>query len=90
MDLRFSTGPNLVSQFTLKHCSDQLTNFHKHLQKSLEFYPVPTCVKTSITIQITIFFFLSLTSAVMPAFQCLVLAHLKAITNLLLEPLQFA
>ncbi|XP_062260115.1 uncharacterized protein LOC133968217 [Platichthys flesus] len=93
-------GPDSVSPSILKHCADQLSPvFTDIFNTSLETCHVPACFKTSTIIPVpkkTKIAGLNdyrpdaLTSVVMKAFERLMLSHLKAITNPLLDPLQFA
>ncbi|KAF0027027.1 hypothetical protein F2P81_019768 [Scophthalmus maximus] len=98
---RKAAGPDSVSPSTLKHCADQLspviTGILKHI--SLETCHVPACFKVSNIIPVpkkpritglNDYRPVALTSVIMKSFERLVLSHLKAITNPLLDPLQFA
>ncbi|KAF7644709.1 hypothetical protein LDENG_00217190, partial [Lucifuga dentata] len=92
--------PDSVSPSTLKHCADQLSPvFTDIFDTSLETYHVPACFKSSTIIPVTKkprttglndYRPVAQTSMVMKSFKCLVLSHLKAITDPLLDPLMFA
>ncbi|KAI4893083.1 hypothetical protein NFI96_025602, partial [Prochilodus magdalenae] len=98
--VRKAPGPDSVSPSTLKHCCDQLAPvFTDIFNRSLELCSVPACFKTSTIIPVpkksTItglndYRPVALTSVVMKVFERLILAHLKSITDPLLDPLQFA
>ena len=97
---RKSAGPDSVSPSTLKHCADQLSPvFTDIFNTSLETCHVPACFKASTIIPVpkklrttglNDYRPVALTSVVMKSFERLVLSHLKAITDPLLDPLQFA
>ncbi|KAF7651059.1 hypothetical protein LDENG_00116650, partial [Lucifuga dentata] len=87
------------SPSTLKHCADQLSPvFTDIFNTSLETCHLPACFKSSTIIPIpkkprttglNDYRPTALTSVVMKSFEHLVLSHLKAITDPLLDPLQF-
>ncbi|KAF7651506.1 hypothetical protein LDENG_00110210, partial [Lucifuga dentata] len=89
-----------VSASTLKHCADQLSQvFTDIFNTSLETCHVPACFKSSTIITVpkiprntglNDYRPVALTSVVMKSFEHLVLSHLKATTDPLLDPLQFA
>ncbi|XP_075911483.1 uncharacterized protein LOC142906815 [Petromyzon marinus] len=97
---RKAAGPDSVSPATLRHCADQLSPvFTNIFNTSLETCHVPACLKSSTIIPVpkklrptglNDYRPVALTSVVMKSFERLVLAHLKAITDPLLDPLQFA
>ncbi len=93
-------GPDGVTPVCLKSCADQLAPiFTKILNRSQELREVPSCFKRSTIIPIpkkskitglNDYRPVALTSVVMKSFERLVLAYLKASTEPLLDPLQFA
>ncbi len=93
-------GPDGVTPACLKSCADQLAPiFTKIFNRSLELCEVPSCFKRSTIIPISKkpkitglndYRSLTLTSVVMKSFEKQVLAHLKDITGLSLDPLEFA
>ena len=97
---RKAAGPDAVSPSTLRYCADQLSPvFTDIFNTSLAECVVPACFKTSTIIPVpkkqritglNDYRPVALTSVVMKTFERLVLTHLKAITNHLLDPLQFA
>uniref|UniRef100_A0A8C4DKS3 Reverse transcriptase domain-containing protein n=1 Tax=Dicentrarchus labrax TaxID=13489 RepID=A0A8C4DKS3_DICLA len=97
---RKAAGPDSVSPSTLTHCADQLSPvFTDIFNTSLEICHVPACFKASTIIPVpkkarttglNDYRPVALTSVVMKSFERLVLSHLKAITDPLLDPLQFA
>ena len=97
---RKAAGPDAVSPSILKFCADQLSPvFSDIFNKSLERCQVPACFKASTIIPVpkktritglNDYRPVALTSVVMKVFERLVLAHLKSITDPLLDPLQFA
>ena len=97
---RKATGPDSVSPSILKHCAEQLSPvFTDIFNSSLKSCHVPACFKTSTIIPVpkktkisglNDYRPVALTSVVMKSFERLVLRHLKAITDPLLDPLQFA
>lgn len=98
--VRKASDPDLVSPSTLKHCCDQLAPVCTDIfNKSLNLSSVPTCFnfstimsvpKRQALITLNDYWPVSLTSVVMKVFEHLVLAHLKVVTDPLLDPLQFA
>ena len=97
---RKAAGPDSVSPSVLKHCADQLAPvFTNIFNTSLELCQVPACFKASTIIPIpkkakvtglNDYRPVALTSVVMKVLERLVLAHLKSITDPVLDPLQFA
>ena len=95
---RKAAGPD--SPATLKHCTEQLSPvFTNIFNTSLQTCHVPACLKSSTIIPVprkprpTVhkeYRPIALTSVVKKSFERLVLAHLKSITDPLLDPLQFA
>ena len=90
--------PDSVSSSTLKHCADQLSPVFTDICNTLLETCVPACFKSSTIIPLTKgkgttwlndYWPVALTSVVMKSFERLVLSHLKAITDPLLNPLQF-
>ena len=98
--IRKAPGPDGVSPSCLKVCADQLAPvFTQIFNSSLELCEVPSCLKLSTIIPVpkkspitglNDYRPVALTSVVMKSFERLVLAHLKDITDPLLDPLQFA
>src|SRR4029434_1606644 len=92
---RKAAGPDSVSPTILKHCADQLSPvFTDIFNTSLEICHVPACFKTSTIIPVpkktkvtglNDYRPVALTSVVMKSFERLVLRHLKAITDPLLQ-----
>ncbi len=84
----------------LKHCADQLALvFTNIFNSSLELCHVPACFKTSTIITVpkkakvtglNDYRPVALISVVMKVLERLVLAHLKRITDPVLDPMQFA
>ncbi len=97
--MRKAPGPDFVSPATLKHHCDQLAPaFTDIFNKSLNQCSVPSCFKTSTFIPIlnkinitklNEYRPVALTLLIMKVFGQLILAHLKAITDPLMDPLQF-
>ncbi len=97
---RKAPGPDGVSPACLKSCADQLAPiFTQIFNRSLELCEVPSCFKRSTIIPVpkkpkitglNDYRSVALTSVAMKSFERLVLAHLKASTGPLLDPLQFA
>ena len=97
---RKAAGPDAVSPATLKNCADQLSPVFTYIfNTSLETCHVPACLKASTIIPVpkkprptghNDYRPVALTSVVMKSFERLVLAHLKSITDPLLDPMQFA
>ncbi len=91
--------PDSVSPSTLKHCADQLALVLTEIfLTSLETCHVPACFKTSTiipvpkksrTIGLNDYRPAALISVLMKSFEHLVMSHLKAIKDPLLDPLQF-
>ncbi|KAK3528818.1 hypothetical protein QTP70_011597 [Hemibagrus guttatus] len=100
LNTRKATGPDSVSPSLLKHCANQLSPvFTDIFNTSLETCHVPACFKTSAIVPVpkktkitglNDYRPVALTSVVMKSFERLVLSYLKAITDPLLDPLQFA
>lgn len=94
------SGLDSVSPSVLKHCADQPASvFTNIFNNSLELRRDPACFKASIIIpipkkaKVTVmndYRPVTLTSVVMKVLERLVLAHLKRITDPVLDPLQFA
>lgn len=90
----------MVSPASLRHCASELTTvFTDIFNQSLELCRVPACFKSAVIIpvpkkpQITClndYRPVALTSVVMKVFERLVLSYLKASTEHLMDPLQFA
>ena len=97
---RKAAGPDSVSPATLKQCADQLSPVFTYIfNTSLETCHVPACLKASTIIPVpkkprptglNDYRPVALTSVLMKSFERLVLAHLKSITDPLLNHLQFA
>ena len=97
---RKAAGPDSVSPAVLKHCANQLAPVFTYIfNASLELCHVPACFKASTIIPIpkrakvtglNDYRPVALTSVVMKVLERLVLAHLKSITDPVLDPLQFA
>jgi len=97
---RKAVGSDSVSTSTLKHCANQLSPLFTGIFNTyLETCHVPACFKTSTIIPIpkmpritglNYYRPVALTYVVIKSFEPLVLSHLKAITDPLLDPLQFA
>ncbi len=97
---RKAPGPDGVSPACLKTCADQLAPiFTQIFNRSLELCKVRSCFQCSTIIPVPMtpkitgldeYRPVALTSVVMKSFERLVLAHLKASTGPLLNPLQFA
>ena len=97
---RKAPGPDSVSPSALKYCADQLSPvFTNIFNASLELCRVPACFKASTIIPVpkkakvtglNDYRPVALTSVVMKVLERLVLAHLKNITDPVLDQLQFA
>ena len=97
---RKACGPDMVSPATLKHCASELAPvFTDIFNQSLNLCRVPVCFKSAVIIPVpkkpkitclNDYRPVALTSVVMKVFERLVLSYLKASTDHLMDPLQFA